>query len=209
MGLQRFFAAQARKPSGLLGSMIVARAMNKANQRLVNIAIELLDLRPGDAVLDIGFGGGQSLVAMAGRVTQGLVAGVDYSPEMVARAGKRIRRLGLDSRVKLCLGDAARLPFRDQSFDRVITANTIYFWPDLGAGLREIARVTKSRGRLAIAMRSRACMARWSFTRHGFTLYEPQEVAAAMTAAGFPAPTIDHRDRGKSVDNVVVLGERA
>jgi hypothetical protein len=52
-------------------------------------------------------------------------------------------------------------------------------------------------------------MARWSFTRHGFTLYEPQEVAAAMTAAGFPAPTIDHRDRGKSVDNVVVLGERA
>lgn len=201
-------AAQLRKPAGLFGSLVMSKMFDVGNRRLVNIAVGLLGPRPGDTVLDIGFGGGYSLVKMAGRVREGLVAGVDFSPEMVARARKRVRRLDLDSRVQIQLGDAARLPFRDACFDRVLTVNTIYFWPDLAAGLREIARVTRPRGRLAIGMRSRACLATWAFTQYGFTLYDPEEVAAAITAAGFQTIALEHSDRDKKVDNVVVVGER-
>jgi ubiquinone/menaquinone biosynthesis C-methylase UbiE len=209
VNLKRFFAAQLRKPAGWFGSAVMARMFDVGNNRLVDIAVRMLDPQPGDAVLDIGFGGGQSLVKTAGKVPHGLIAGVDFSPEMVARASQRIRRLGLDSRVKIHLGDGARLPFRDASFNRILTVNTIYFWPDLAAGLKEIARTSKPGGRLAIGMRSRACMAPWSFTNYGFTLYDPDEVAAAMAAAGFPVIALEHSDKHKKVDNVVIVGERA
>jgi ubiquinone/menaquinone biosynthesis C-methylase UbiE len=80
-------AAQLRQPAGWFGSLVMARMFDIGNRRLADIAVDLLDPRPGDAVLDIGFGAGYSLVKMAGRATEGFIAGVDFSPEMVAPGG--------------------------------------------------------------------------------------------------------------------------
>jgi ubiquinone/menaquinone biosynthesis C-methylase UbiE len=58
------------------------------------------------------------------------------------------RRLG--DRAFLVAGDAGRLPFPDRCFDWVLSSSALHYWPDPGAGLAEIARVTKAGGRVAI-----------------------------------------------------------
>jgi SAM-dependent methyltransferase len=105
-------------------------------------------------------------------------------------------------------GDVAALPFRARSFDRAMTVNALYYWPDLIAGLREIARVLKPRGKLAVGFRSPLNLLPFTFTWSHFKSYEPEEVAAAMREAGFNGLQVEHRDKWRIPDTVVVVGER-
>jgi demethylmenaquinone methyltransferase/2-methoxy-6-polyprenyl-1,4-benzoquinol methylase len=99
-------------------------------------------VRPGDKVLDVCCGTGD--LTLADREAGGDVIGVDFSEEMLARA----RRKAPD--VDWMHADATALPFEDGTFDVVTVGFGIRNLPDLEAGLRELARVTRSgEGRLA------------------------------------------------------------
>src|SRR5215213_10015812 len=77
-----------------------------------DLGLEKLSAQPGERVLELGFGTGHCLVAIARAVgPTGLVIGVDLSDGMLAVAWKRLQRERLDERVTLQLGDAARLDF--------------------------------------------------------------------------------------------------
>jgi len=106
-------------------------------------AAQLLDLRPGDRVLDAGCGNGRHLVHLA-RMTAGAV-GLDYSVELLAAASRQ-----LNGAARLARGDLRALPFR-QCFDAVASFFTTfgYFPTDAenGAAAAELARVLKPRGR--------------------------------------------------------------
>jgi ubiquinone/menaquinone biosynthesis C-methylase UbiE len=208
MSVDTLLRSQFGKPSGLLGELLMGPILNWANVRLVNAAIELLEPKPADSVLDIGFGGGYSLVAMAGKVTQGRVTGVDYSREMVESAARLVRDKRLDARVRVQWGDVAELPFRAGTFHEVITVNSLYYWPDLAASLREVARVMKRRGRIAVGFRSPASLRPLTRDWEGFWLYEPQEFAGILGEAGFKVLRVEHRDRWWVLDTVVVTAER-
>jgi len=206
--LDTFLRSQFGRPSGLIGSLVVAPLLNAGNAGLVQAAMEALAPNPADAVLDIGFGGGASLVAMAEKVPRGHVTGIDYSPDMVAGAERLILKKRLSARVGVQFGDVAELPFRAGTFHRVLTVNSLYYWPDLQGALREIRRVLKRGGRVAVGFHSP-----WSvrlFTRgwEGFWLYEPRELADRMQEAGFEVLQTVHRDRWLLFDSVVVLGQR-
>jgi demethylmenaquinone methyltransferase/2-methoxy-6-polyprenyl-1,4-benzoquinol methylase len=98
-------------------------------------------VRPGDRVLDACCGTGD--LAIAAAAAGGRVTGVDFSEQMLARA----RRKG--PHLDWMQADATALPFEDESFDVVTVGFGIRNLPDLEAGLRELARVTRSReGRL-------------------------------------------------------------
>ena len=71
-----FIARQGRKPSGLLGQ-IVARVMAKETADENDVAVELLQLCPDDAVLEIGCGHGDTLAKCANAVSRGLLNGID------------------------------------------------------------------------------------------------------------------------------------
>ena len=154
MCLSHFLRSQFSSPSGWFGSLVVAPFLNVTNMRSIDTGIELLEPDIDDRVLDVGFGGGYSLMALARRLSQGAVVGVDYSHDMVNIATNLIREKHLNSRVHVCRRDVAKLPFPEESFDKVLTVNTIYYWPSLTVELCEIARVLKSRGRLAVVFRS-------------------------------------------------------
>jgi ubiquinone/menaquinone biosynthesis C-methylase UbiE len=141
-----FLRDQFASPSGPFGSLVVAPLLNLINTDLIRAGIDRLKLRQDDRVLDIGFGGGYSLVALAKRVPRGRVVGVDHSPDMVTAAADLIRAQKLQKRVRVHRGSVTKLPFAARSFDAVLTANTIYYWPNLGPALREIARVLKPGG---------------------------------------------------------------
>jgi arsenite methyltransferase len=200
--------SQFGKPSGLFGTLVMRPVLNLANVRLVNTAIDLLELRAKDMVLDVGFGGGYSLTVMAGKVTRGKIVGVDYSREMVRSAAHLVQQKRLDSHVSVQWGDVAKLPFAAGIFHRVLTVNSLYYWPDLRGSLREIARVMKRRGRLAVGFRSPESLRPLTRNWEQFRLYEPDEVAGIMRQAHFDILRVEHRDAWWVLDTVVVVGER-
>lgn len=103
-------------------------------------------VRPGDHVLDVACGTGVVAREAAERTgTTGRVVGFDLNPGMLAVA----RALGPE--IEWQQGDAAMLPFADGSFDRVTCQFALMFFPDRTAALREMRRVLKEDGQLALA----------------------------------------------------------
>jgi ubiquinone/menaquinone biosynthesis C-methylase UbiE len=151
----RFIAEQARHAKGLLGraiAAIMARETWAENRR----AIAALGVEASDWVLDVGSGPGRSLAALAGLASRGRVAGVDPSHLMAEIATRRNRALVAAGRVEIVVAGAASLPFADGTFDKALCVHVIYFWDDMQAALREIARVMKPGGRLALVFRTGA-----------------------------------------------------
>lgn len=112
-------------------------------------------LRPGEAVLDLGSGGGFDVFIAARKVgPEGRVIGVDMTPEMVSKARASAAGLreetGLDN-VEFRLGEIEHLPVADGSVDVVISNCVINLSPEKAQVWREIARVLKPGGRVAVA----------------------------------------------------------
>ncbi|MEU0803633.1 methyltransferase domain-containing protein [Streptomyces sp. NPDC005970] len=110
-------------------------------------AIAEIGLRAGDAVLDAGCGTGRALPALRAAVgPAGTVLGADVTPAMLAVAV----RAGRHRDAGLALADVTRLPLRDGCLDAVFGAGLISHLPEPEAGLRELARVVRPQGRLAL-----------------------------------------------------------
>lgn len=117
--------------------------MEREHRPIAEPALELMNLAPGDQVLDIGCGAGWLVREIAGRVAEGRVAGMDISDEMVRRA----RRGATDLRnVEFTVGAADSIPQAAASFDKVISVESAYYWPDPALGLKEILRVLRPGG---------------------------------------------------------------
>ncbi|CAM2745459.1 hypothetical protein HMPREF1486_04532 [Streptomyces sp. HPH0547] len=110
-------------------------------------AVAEVGLRAGDAVLDAGCGTGRALPPLRAAVgPQGTVLGADLTPAMLDQAS----RAGRDAYATLLLADASRLPLRDGCLDAVFGAGLISHLPGPASGLRELARVVRPGGRLAL-----------------------------------------------------------
>ncbi|HXM95725.1 MAG TPA: class I SAM-dependent methyltransferase [Candidatus Dormibacteraeota bacterium] len=208
MSVKRFMASQLRKPHGWFGSLVLSRVMNRVNQQIIDSTVALLELSPQHHVLEIGFGGGSGLRQLLERLPQGEVSGIDFSIDMVQQAKGRFRREIAGGRLRVQIGDVSRLPFPDGVFDRVFTINTIYFWRDALQGLGEIRRVLKAGGLTAVSHRSKEKMEKYAVTKYDFRLFPPHEVADLMRQAGFGDVHVDHQDRDKWTDQVIVVGKR-
>jgi len=183
--LRRTISRQLSNPSGPLGRMIAA-GMNRGNRAFNAQAIEALDVQPGTRVLDLGFGGGLTFGPLLERGAT--VVGVDRAEDMVAAAAARHRADVGAGRIAVHAGDVLALPLEDAAVDRVLTVNTIYFWPDLAPALRELHRVLAPGGRVVIGIRDGSVMERVDPAI--FTLRPPQEIAAALEEAGFTAAEV-------------------
>lgn len=199
------FSSQLRKPSGWFGRLVMARFFNRYNQRIIDLAVQALQIQPGQRVLDIGFGGGVSLDMLA-RTSAEKVYGVDLSEDMLAGAIKRFRHQIRTGRVEVKTGDIAALPYGNETFDKICTINTIYFWSEPLQVLAEIRRVLKPGGRLVIAFRSRQKMHTMRMFLHGFTLYSLEEVRDLLLRARFQDVRIDCYDQHKHLDSNLAIG---
>jgi ubiquinone/menaquinone biosynthesis C-methylase UbiE len=143
---------QAMKPRGAVG-VVMGWLMGGLNAAQNRATVDALDPPPGAAVLEIGFGPGQALQMLALSRPLGLVAGVDHSELMVARARHRLRGARGDAALDLRLGDAGDLPFPDERFDVVFAVNSFHLWPDKARALAEMAGVLKPGGDLMLSIR--------------------------------------------------------
>ncbi|MFJ8192678.1 class I SAM-dependent methyltransferase [Streptomyces sp. NPDC096094] len=110
-------------------------------------AVAELGLREGDHVLDAGCGTGRALPPLRAAVgPSGLVVGADLTPAMLQAAA----RAGRDRDGHLLLTDVAALPLRSRTLDAVFAAGLVAHLPDPAGNLRELARVVRPGGVLAL-----------------------------------------------------------
>ncbi|HEY5730259.1 MAG TPA: methyltransferase domain-containing protein [Anaerolineales bacterium] len=125
-----------------------------AEKKFRNWGLERLSAQPGEKILEVGFGTGHCLVSLARAVgLMGRVFGVDISDGMLAIANVRLQKEGLEDRVNLHLGDAAKLDFIEAgSLDGIFMSFTLELLdnPEIPLVLQECYRILKPGGRLVV-----------------------------------------------------------
>lgn len=205
----RFIAEQSRHARGPLGRLI-AFIMARETWRDNLGAIAALDIRQGNRVLDVGTGHGRSLAELARQVAHGHVTGADPSALMIKTAAHRNHKLVRSGRVDLIQADTSRLPFDDALFDRVLCVHVVYFWEDRDAAFREIARVMKPGGKLALVFRTAANEAAVSaFPADVYRFPALADACNELAAAGFAIDDSDTSSTGVTIEPVLVVATRS
>lgn len=186
---------RARRPSGkrareVYGAPDVHEEMRRA-------VLAALDPGPDDRLLDVGCGGG--VLLRDALATGATAAGVDHSYEMVRLARETNAEAVVGGRLEVVQADAASLPFPDESFTKVSMVIVLLFLPDPVAALREVHRVLRPGGRLAL------CTIPPELKGHPYASPEPlasrghfysdAELAALAREAGFGGVTVSHAQR--------------
>lgn len=120
------------------------------DQRWRKKTVAALEIEAGDRVLDLATGTADLAIMVAEQHAAVHVVGLDPSRNMLAVGRRKLEAAALSDRVELIEGDAQSLPFPAQSFARVCMAFGIRNVPDRPTALREMARVTRRGGRIAI-----------------------------------------------------------
>jgi SAM-dependent methyltransferase len=105
--------------------------------------LELMKISATDKVFDVGCGAGWLSRILAERVPQGRVVGMDISDEMIQHARAASARL---KNAEFIVGGVDAIPWDANFFDRIITVESSYYWPDPAKGLRELYRVAAPGG---------------------------------------------------------------
>jgi len=165
-----------------------------SEKQFTELGLQMLNIQPGEIVLEIGFGTGQSLIALAHSASEtGKVHGIDLSAGMFQVANEKVSRAGLSSRIDLQLGDATRLPFRDDLFDAIFISFTLELFDasEIPLVLGECKRVLHEDGRLGVvALEKKECLAviiyEWFHARlPSIVDCQPIYVRRLIEAAGF------------------------
>ncbi len=144
-----FNLRQCRKPLGPLGRLHIS-TMNQRHAGVTAWGLEHVRIEPAFVVLDVGCGGGKAVERLAALASDGRVCGVDYSATSVAAARATNADAIAAGRVDIQQASVSKLPYADGTFDVVTAFETHYYWPDPERDLREILRVLKPDGHLAI-----------------------------------------------------------
>lgn len=105
--------------------------------------LEMMQIEPQDAILDLGCGSGWLCRRLARQATEGHVVGVDLSAQMVRRA----RSLSSEyPNLKFLEGAADRIPCREGAFTKLISVESAYYWTHPGSGIQEAFRVLAPKG---------------------------------------------------------------
>ncbi|WP_163572872.1 class I SAM-dependent methyltransferase [Fodinicola feengrottensis] len=177
----RYLVRQAHHPRGIVGwANGWMFALRPSNRRRNLWAVSLLDVRPTDRVLEIGFGPGIAIAAFAGRATEGHVFGIDHSQAMVRHAGRRNSAALRANRVHLTQASVEQVPAFSDPLDVILAVNSVGFWPDPVERLRELRRLLRPGGRIALVSQPRCPGA----TRDA-TVRASQELQNLLTQAGF------------------------
>lgn len=133
------------KPQGEDGNVMLLR-MNDSHFEVTGWGLEHWKIRESDEVLDIGCGGGAALKRMSKWITTGHLTGVDYSRTSVAVSKETNKEAVAEGKMKILEGSVEQLPFAEESFDKIVTVESFYFWPDPQENLKEVRRVLKTGG---------------------------------------------------------------
>ncbi len=211
MGVKTFLANQLRKPSGWFGRKIAGIFLNKANSTLEDMGLKIMNIQPSSNILEIGFGNGRLISLMGNKLTSGKIVGIEISKEMIAAAKKKNQQLITSGKLTLIEASLDNIPAKDDSFDKVFTANTIYFWPSIDLNMQEIKRTIKPGGLFYCAIRAKSEMLQQSVIRDNqdtfVNLFEKEELKIFLEKSGFINVKVQE-EKGKPFTNIIVQGTK-
>lgn len=161
---------------------------------MLTVDLDRLELRPGDWLLDAGCGGGRHCFGALDRGVHSVGLDLDLGSLRIARAGIHERRWRATEKLHggVLRGDVFRLPFPDGAFDRAICSEVMEHVHDYGAAARELARVLRPGGTLAVTIPT--AITEWLYlaaTRRYFEspgghirVFRPRDLARALARAG-------------------------
>jgi ubiquinone/menaquinone biosynthesis C-methylase UbiE len=180
-----FFSRQAGNPSGLFGRWFMSLVFNIGNAELNEMMRTCLDVQENHHVLDIGCGTGRLIHKIGSNTGTGLIEGVEISETMASLSRKQNRSLIADGRVIIHQGNFDELEFSENSFDRICSANTIYFWPEPLVTAKKIYSILKPGGRLVIAFEDDTRLEKKPISQDVFRIYSQGDVKELLIASGF------------------------
>ena len=201
MGLWKHVAAQFGKPVGLPGAQAgFIMAHRSSNDERNRWAISLLHLKPGDRVLEIGFGPGTAIREMRNVATSGFIWGLDHSPVMVRQASRRNARGIAAGNVALRVGSVSEIPSSIDQLDKVLSINSYQFWHNPAAAINALYSRLRTGGVIAIVHQPR---------KPGSVDADAdaagESIAERLRRAGFTGVRIEKKQM-KPVATVCVLG---
>ncbi len=172
-----------------------------SEKKYTHLGLQRLAAQQGERVLEIGFGTGHAIQAMAQAVSQtGKVYGIDLSEGMFQITRDRTEKAGLSGRVELRCGDATKLPFQSDFFDAIFMsfALELFDTPQIPTVLGECQRVLRDGGRIGVVSMSKGsdnlAMRIYEWAHHAFPKYvdcRPIFVREALEEAGFQVLAVD------------------
>jgi len=173
--------AQFERPTGFPGRVVGWIMASRLSNRRRNVwAVSLLDVQRHDRVLEIGFGPGIAVREISRLAVDGYVCGLDHSEEMLRQATRRNAVVIRTGRVDLRLGSVDSLPVFPEPFDKILAVNAIMFRAQTSDRLKELRRVMRPGGRIAITHQPRGPGA-----TDATAAARGKEIVAALTQAGF------------------------
>lgn len=168
-------ARQLRNPSGENG-VSTGIKMNDTNSNMINCTLETLKITDNETILEIGPGNAQHLSQLMSVAKNIQYYGVDVSETMIKEAKKINAPFVSSGKASFLHSNGQLIPFPKNTFDKIFTVNTIYFWENPNQYMAEIIRVLISGGTFSIAFVDKESMEKMPFTQHGFQLYDLERI---------------------------------
>jgi len=198
-------AGQHGHPTGLIGRLLGEQMVRQHMPETI-WTISLLDLKPEEQILEVGFGAGRAIELVATQVANGHVSGIDLSQEMVRAASRRNARAIKAGQVALSHGDVTTLPFADSQFDKVFSIQTLYFWPDPPRALAEIFRVLKPGAMLVVTLSTGTIDAAETTGLERYQLILEEQIIPSMKQLGFTGADIKQGPASRQFKTTAVIG---
>jgi ubiquinone/menaquinone biosynthesis C-methylase UbiE len=189
-----------KEPWDIVADAYTADLLPSWAEHFAREALQLASLPPSPSIVDVATGPGT--LALLAAKDGATVSAIDFSPAMVANLRRRANKLGLaiaDARI----GDGQDLPFDDNAFDGAFSMVGLIFFPDRGAGFRELHRVLRPGRRAVVSSFAsiegplaqvldgiRALLPNLPLSDGKMPLSDPEEFTHEMSSAGFHEVTI-------------------
>ena len=194
-------------PNGEDG-VAIGEKMNQSNSGMTRASVDALNIVDRDTVLEIGPHNGAHLIEIIERHPSISYTGLEISQTMKEEAQKINSKHILNHKINFMVYDGSQIPFKVDTFDKILSVNTIYFWENPTAFLEEIKRVLKQTGVLVLTFAKKDFMQELPFVNKVFTLYNLSEFANLIKSAGFSISELMNKvEQVKSKTDVTVERE--
>lgn len=167
-------ASQLKHPSGEKG-IEMANMMNETNINMTRHSIQNLNISKENKILELGHGNAGHVEFLFEQAENLKYYGLETSELMFQEARQINRNFVSQKQAFFSVYDGNKIPFEDESFDKIFTVNTIYFWQKPEELFSEIYRVLKPNGNFCLTFAEESFMKTLPFTQFEFELYSTEK----------------------------------